>query len=88
MADITKTSLQSKMVSTWEKQENANNDSSLNMRFKITKNLVQGFLGIALMTIWLILSVQQDQFLLGEIIPAYIIITALLFMKALDTKRV
>ena len=56
-------------------------------KLELSSNLIQGFLGIAFMTIWLILSVQQDHFLLNEIIPAYIIITALLFMRALDSKH-
>ena len=84
MAEATKTTLNKKTLSTWSENSRSNLNPNVGSKIKISKNLLQGFLGIAFMTMWLILSVNNDQLLLGEIIPAYIIITALLFMRALD----
>jgi hypothetical protein len=87
MADATKTSYQKKMISTWSPNIEGKARYKEKVQFRITKNLVMGFLGIGFMTLWLILSIQNDYLLLGEIIPAYIIITALLFMRALDNSN-
>ncbi|NNF35850.1 MAG: hypothetical protein HKN68_17215 [Saprospiraceae bacterium] len=88
MADATKTSYQKKMISTWSKNIEGKNQLNEKSEFRLSKNMVMGFLGIAFMTLWLILSIHNEQLLLGEIIPAYIIITALLFMRALDNSNV
>jgi hypothetical protein len=83
----TKRSMQQHQKEYVHEQLNSGIKTNLFQARKMVRNLNPGLVGFVFISGWFFLSMKSYEHLLGDVLPAYIIICCLFFIKAIGSSK-